>query len=238
MDAALFTASRGNEKLVERLLERGANLRVVREGKTMLTNAIEGGHIPSVELLIRKGIDLDQRHGEFGNRSALRASLKSEPILRILLAAGADTFVEYKDEDILERRWKNFSRPGIVNVLHEAAARHEEPIIQALAEYSTNIDACSSTQGTALMIALRNRRRYVARLLIEKGTDINFTRALLPATKTSRDFKQSYSTSCDYRTPLEVAVYGGRALQLKLLFESHRQNGRIETSGRTMPVYS
>ena len=83
----------------------------------MLTNAIEGGHIPSVELLIRKGIDLDQRHGEFGNRSALRASLKSEPILRILLAAGADTSVEYKDEDILERQWRNFSRPGIINVL-------------------------------------------------------------------------------------------------------------------------
>ncbi|KAK3167526.1 hypothetical protein OEA41_010653 [Lepraria neglecta] len=103
MDTALFTASRGNENLVEALLERGANLRVVREGKTMLTNAIEGGHIPSVEFLIQKGIDLDQCHGGFGNRSALRASLKYEPILRILLAAGADTSVEYKDEDILER---------------------------------------------------------------------------------------------------------------------------------------
>ena len=36
----------------------------------MLTNAIEGGHIPSVEVFIRKGIDLDQRHDEFGNSSA------------------------------------------------------------------------------------------------------------------------------------------------------------------------
>ena len=88
-----------------------------------------------------------------------------------------------------------------------------------MAEYSTNIDACSCTHGTALMIALRNRRRYVAPLLIEKGTDVNFTPVLAPATKTSRDFKQLYSTSCDYRTPLEVAVYRGRALQLKLLFE-------------------
>lgn len=54
-------------------------------------------------------------------------------LLTSLPEVRADTSVEYKDKDVLESWWRNFSQPGVVNVLQEVAARHEEPIIQALA---------------------------------------------------------------------------------------------------------
>ena len=200
--------------LVEGLLERGAALEAIREGKTVLTTAIEGRHSSMVELLIGKGIDINRRSGYGGVNFALRAALEYEPILRILLAAGADTSFTYMYDVWTGSVRKPRTCVGVctITILHEAVLEGEESIIRTLLEFGANVDACAPLRGTALMIP-RDRRPLITltRLSIEKGANFKFS--LIPESRQTEFKGYPYLTSSS-----QARVQGG-AFTIKLLFE-------------------
>ena len=177
------------------LLEAGANIDAVRCRKNVLSHAISANNEDGVRFLLNNKVDLRIDHLPQTPTLPLRAALRSDPIMSLLARNGAPLEAEYDISSLLR-----------LNILQEAVTQGRESIIKILLDNGAEVDACSSSNGTALMIALAMGRASIAKLLIEKGADVNYTR---PASKT-----------CPYTNPVEAAIGGGQSKLLELLFRA------------------
>ena len=178
---------------MEALVRKGANVDANREKKNVLWNAVFAKNEDGVRFLLSKKVNLRVDYLS-QNLIPLRAALRSDSMMSLLAQNGVPLDGEYQ---VSTHR---------LNILQEAVTLGRESIIQILLDNGAKVDACSSTHGTALMIALSMGRESIAKLLIQRGADVNCTR---PA-----------SESCPYTNPIEAAILGQKPGLLQLLFQA------------------
>jgi Ankyrin repeats (3 copies)/Ankyrin repeat len=117
-------ASNGNGRIVQFLLDHGANVNIHGEGEEKyghaLYNASRDGHERIVRLLLNSGADVNQQGGEF-NTALLAAIYKgNKSIVRLLLDHGADPNIEGGVNAFSAAMHKNY--PSIAILLLERGA--------------------------------------------------------------------------------------------------------------------
>ena len=195
LDHALWSAARfPSSPLMEALLTRGANVDAIRVGKNVLRIAVSANNEEGVRFLLGKKVSLKIDHLSPGT-IPLRAALRSDSMMSLLARNGVPLDNEYQ-----------ISTAVRMNILQEAIFLGRESITKILLDNGAKVDACSSSHGTALMIALSMGRVSLARLLIERGADVNSTRKA--------------SESCLYTNPVEAAILGRKPSLLEPLFRA------------------
>ena len=195
LDHALWSAARfPSAPLMEALVRQGANVDATRERKNVLWNAVFANNEDGVRFLLSKKANLKVDHLS-QNLIPLRAALRCDSMMSLLARNGVPLDGEYQVTPTVR-----------LNILQEAITIGRESIIRILLDNGAKVDACSSSHGTALMIALSMGRESIAKLLIQRGADVNCTR---PA-----------SESCPYTNPIEAAILGRKPGLLNLLFQA------------------
>ena len=179
---------------MEALVRKGASVDANREKKNVLWNAVTAKNEDGARFLLSRKVNLKVDHLS-QNLIPLRAALRSDSMMSLLAQNGVPLEGEYQVSSTFR-----------LNILQEAVTLGQESIIQILLDNDATVDACSSSHGTALMIALSLGRESIAKLLIQRGADVNYTR---PA-----------SESCLYTNPIEAAILGRKPGLLNLLFQA------------------
>ena len=195
LDHALWSAVQfPSLPLMEALVGRGAYIDAVRDKKNILWKAVSAENEDAVRFLLNRKVDL-----KFGHLShaalPLRAALKSDAIMTLLVKNGAPVNAEYQ-----------VSASMHLNVLQEAILKGRDNIVRILLNNGADVDACSSTHGTALMFALSIGRESLAKLLVQKGANVNITRQA--------------SATCPYTNTIEAAIIGRKPSLLDLSFRA------------------
>jgi ankyrin repeat protein len=154
-----IAAARGNLKLVQALVEKGADLEAEGWSKfTPLHAAASAGHTEVVKVLIGRGANV-HAEGE-GNQSILYSAALGghADIVRLLLAAKADS---------------NAATKGYDFPLAAAARNGSAPTVKALLDSGININRVIFSGPTALEEAVRGGHEEVVRLLIERGARLD-----------------------------------------------------------------
>jgi ankyrin repeat protein len=119
-------AEQGREKVVERLLDAGADVdaNYGQYGSALYVASLEG-HDGVVEVLLRRGADVNIEGGNAGSALCAASSVGHEKVVRLLLEAGAD--VNVKDR-------------YIQRALSVALSRGHEEVAELLIESSDTAD--------------------------------------------------------------------------------------------------
>ena len=193
LDHALWSAARfPSTALMEALVERGANIDVVRGKYSVLFNAVTANNIGAVQFLLSKGVNLNFDHLQ-NTAIPLRAALRSESMMSLLARSGAPINTEYEVSSTVR-----------FTILQEAISQGRETITEALLSAGAKVDTQSTSNGTALMIALAMGRESISKRLIQKGADVNALRAI--------------TCNVKYTNPVEAALLGRKPSLLEMLF--------------------
>ena len=155
---------RRNKKLVELLLESGANVDAEdRDGKTILYFAVEDGRSSIVEHLLKHRPDANNR----GNRSALNVAVHGN---------GKD-YSKIVDNLLQYGLTVNPEDANACKLLHAAVRKGYLTIVEELLKYGHDVnmlDKSRSKNGcTPLHVATKNKQEDVAKLLVSYGADVN-----------------------------------------------------------------
>ena len=182
-------ASSGDAKAAKFLLDRDEsgviiNLRNYPLGETALSSAVWRGHDAVVQILLERGALVDKN--ELFGRSALMAACIGghESIARKLLDKGADPnftranpMIDALSNDDERMDWLHLEKAATVllagypsSPLGAATVANHEPIVRLLIDHGANVDG-----GFPLPLVEAVRRGYkdIAKLLVEKGADVN-----------------------------------------------------------------
>jgi Ankyrin repeats (3 copies)/Ankyrin repeats (many copies) len=153
---ALFWASEyGHEKVVQILLERGADINARGRGySNALYTASEGGHEKVVQMLLERGADVNTQGGEYGNALQAASYGGHEKVVQILLERGADV---------------NTQGERYGNALQAASVRGHEKVVQILLERGADVNSQGGWYGNALQAASASGHEKVVRMLLERG---------------------------------------------------------------------
>ncbi|EED23384.1 ankyrin repeat-containing protein, putative [Talaromyces stipitatus ATCC 10500] len=158
-NALQWACLRGHFDIVQRLLEKGANVNA-KGGKygNALYAAAEGGHIHIVQTLLEKGANVNAQ--DKINGSALQAAAYEGhlEIVERLLEKGADVSAKG-------------GRYG--NALQAAAYRGHLEIIERLLEKGADVNAEGGEYGNALQAAAYGGHLEIFQRLLEKEADAN-----------------------------------------------------------------
>jgi ankyrin repeat protein len=192
-DPLTTAADKGNPRMVELLLQNGANVETTNSnGKRPIQMAAQECNFKAIELLIKAGADFKSGSKEphsFGPPLFMAVTSGSQACVRILLAAGADPVVE---------------GPDGITALYEAVAGSDIDVARELLEHDPKLDVEKAPPGqvTPLMRAIGLQNAEMVSLLLEHGATVNF------ADKSSVEFT---------KTPLSLACLQGNLDIVKLL---------------------
>ena len=158
--SALQTASyMGHEKIVEMLIEHGANVNAqVGEYGNALHAASARGHEKIVNMLIDGGADINAWGGRYGNAMLAALHRGYEHVVKMLLDQGAD----------FETQRGTYGR-----ALHVASLHGRKKVVEMLMERGADVNARGGQFDTALQAASVGGHEKLVEMLIEKGSQIN-----------------------------------------------------------------
>lgn len=205
-----LAASRGSGKIVQQLVEHGADVNAISTSQgsdeTALEGALAGGHIEIAQQLIEHGANVNAKSKRHGSALCQAAAKGLGHIVEQLLDLGAD--------------------PNVAGALHEAVKGGHAGIIQQLIDRGADIDSHSEAhRGTPLCAAVYATRGEIVGLLLQNGANVNGTEltygfALHKAAMDGHGtiFQQLIDQGADVnvtgydddRTALQAAVYNGR----------------------------
>ncbi|KAJ9661139.1 hypothetical protein H2198_002083 [Neophaeococcomyces mojaviensis] len=146
----------GREKVVQMLLDKGADVETIGGYGNALHTASANGHERIVQILLDKGADVNTI-GEHGSALHTASVSGHEKMVQILLDKGADVNAE----------------GGLYgSALQAASARGHEKIVQMLLDKDADINIVGE-HGSALYTASANGNERIVQMLLEKGADIN-----------------------------------------------------------------
>jgi ankyrin repeat protein len=159
-DAAYF----GREKMLESLLAKGADFRVVDgEGWTVLHYAALGGHPAIVARMIRMGLGVNDRIRSDGMTALAMAAVRGHTdVIRLLLAQHADLSIP------------DFG--GNTPLLH-AALRGRTEAVRLLIATGADVNLASRPGWTPLMAAAWEGHADIVKLLLKHGAKSQATNA-------------------------------------------------------------
>ncbi|MCE9561263.1 MAG: ankyrin repeat domain-containing protein [Planctomycetes bacterium] len=170
-------AFNGNNDLVAFLLDAGVPIEA--DDPSALLAAVWGGHQGTVELLLRRGANVNWRR--YSGHTALH-SAESAAMANQLIAAGAN--VNARSED------------GLTS-LHYAVGLAGSAVTAALIDAKANVNIADKNGRTPLHVAVERENVEVVRLLLAAGADVSAT---------DKDKKTPLGYTTDYSDPEVVDV--------------------------------
>ena len=178
----------GYEKVIEKLLDAGADVNAGGSHNTALQLASRHGNENLVQILLDAGADANAQ--KWSCRTALqRASMNGyEKIVQILLDAGVNVNAEGKYGTALQ--WASINgHEKVVRMLLDAGAdvkyegkydtalqsaseQGHEKVVRILLDAGANVNA-EAKYGTALQIASRHGHENIVQILLDAGADVN-----------------------------------------------------------------
>jgi ankyrin repeat protein len=150
-------AANGHEKVVEMLLDRGADLEVkTTRTRTALHKAAEHGHRAVVGVLLQRGANIAAQDDRGATALHEASAHGHEAVVVLLLEEGAGCTT-------------TDNRGG--TALHVAARHGHACVIQRLINYGVDFMARDASQWTSLHSASGRGHEAVVRLLLENGAD-------------------------------------------------------------------
>lgn len=132
------------------------------KGSTPLHIAVLGGHQSIVEALLEAGADIEYKKGP-STPLQLAIDKRKVSVVRRLLDRGASPLVK-----------ADIGNHSAVNALHQAVISNDKPMVEELLNHHPNlIGTKTSEDRTGLHLALMECGYQMARLLIERGIDVN-----------------------------------------------------------------
>lgn len=200
-----YAAAYGRIRVVELLLEKGANVNITNEGgETPLHYATKHGHTKVMEILLENGADVTQKGTGCGTPLQWAARNGQVNAARILLDAGADVCNKGTSSECLP--------------LIDAVGSDQIEMVAFLLSKGANVNAKASYNRTPLFIAVCRRNVELASLLLETGAEANIMsngRTALIASVLNDDVKMTelllahganVNTQSEYHsTPLYIA---------------------------------
>jgi ankyrin repeat protein len=174
-------ARQSNARLVKMLLEAGARVDSRNpDGETALMMAIKGGDLSIVQMLVNAGANVntvEEFHKQTPLMYASAASRNAAPMVKLLLSKGADVKPRamYSDWDsqITSEPRAQYRPVGGLNALLYAARGGCYECVEDLIAAGADLNLPTPEGVAPLMIALDNEHNDVAKLLMEKGANIN-----------------------------------------------------------------
>jgi len=157
---ALQTASaEGNEKLVQVLLDRGAEVNAQGEAyNNALQAASLNGHEKVIQVLLDRGAEVNAQGGAYGNALQAASLNGHEKVIQVLLDRGADV---------------NAQSEHYGNALQAASWKGHEKVMQILLDRGAEVNAQGGYHGNALQAASLNGHEKVMQVLLDRGAEIN-----------------------------------------------------------------
>jgi ankyrin repeat protein len=174
-------ARKGNAPLVKMLLDAGAKVDSANpDGETALMAAIGSGDVATVKTLIDAGAHVNTFEA-FHNQTALMYAAASNrnaaQMVKLLLAKGADVkpralYSDWPSQVTSEPRAQYRSVGGLTALLYAARSGCYECVEDMLAA-GADINMPTPEGITPLMIALDNSHNDLAKLLMDKGANVD-----------------------------------------------------------------
>jgi len=193
-DSVFYSALHsGNTTLVERLLSTGYRLQEIKPqgGLMPIHVAVQDDHEEIVDLLLKKGADVNARTSWEATPLHLVARQGTRALMDLLIMRGADVNAETKDGDTplhlaaangrANQAYDLLEKGAKVNAINRfgntplllAMGQSGSLIIEALVKGGANLNFRTTRGDTALHLAAQAGRVGVVSALVEKGADIN-----------------------------------------------------------------
>ncbi|MGH9594484.1 MAG: ankyrin repeat domain-containing protein, partial [Bryobacteraceae bacterium] len=180
--APLTEAARQSDaRLVKMLLDAGAKVDTANpDGETALMTAISGGDLSIVQMLVNAGANvntIEKFHNQTPLMYAAASSRNAAQMVKLLLSKGADVkpralFSDWPSQITSEPRTQYRSVGGLNALLYAARGGCYE-CVEDLIAAGAGVNVPTPEGITPLMIALDNEHNDVAKLLMEKGANLN-----------------------------------------------------------------
>jgi uncharacterized protein len=170
-----------NARLVKMLLAAGAKVDSANpDGETALMTAISGGDLSVVQMLVDAGANVntvEKFHNQTPLMYAAAANRNASKMVKLLLSKGADVkpralYSDWPSQVTSEPRTQYRSVGGL-NALLYAARNGCYPCVEDLIAAGADVNVPTPEGITPLMIALDNEHNDVAKLLMDKGANLN-----------------------------------------------------------------
>lgn len=172
---------RGNSRLVKMLLDAGAKVDSANpDGETALMAAIGTGEVATVKILIDAGANvntIEKFHNQTPLMYAAASNRNAAQMVKLLLAKGADVkpralYSDWPSQVTSEPRAQYRSVGGLTALLYAARSGCYE-CVQDMIAAGADVNMPTPEGITPLMIALDNSHNDVAKLLMDKGANID-----------------------------------------------------------------
>lgn len=234
--AMIIAAAQGNSKVVEYLLEAGADPNAVHEnGVTALMYAASNNYVDVLELLLKTGnVEIDAKHTNGGTALLEATTAGAADATRVLIEKGAA--FDLQDND------------GVTPLMAVGSQTKKEAhaaVLDALkAKYSgqaliDHINLFSYSGGSAVMFAAAAGNADLVKDLIDLGADIKAIARATPdyLEKLEKSVEegtyQGDEPHVDGLTALSVAAQGGHLKTVEVLLESGVDVNIADDEGRT-----
>lgn len=176
-----LAARQSNGRLVKMLLDAGAKVDSANpDGETALMMAISGGDLSIVQMLVNAGANvntIEKFHDQTPLMYAAASNRNAAQMVKLLLSKGADVkpralYSDWPSQVTSEPRTQYRSVGGL-NALLYAARSGCYQCVEDLIAAGADVNLPTPEGVTPLMIALDNEHNDVAKLLMDKGADLN-----------------------------------------------------------------
>ena len=154
----LVAAEHGHLRLMELLLEGGADVNATSKTGNALCIASIYGHREVVELLLSKGIEINSQLGKYGTALQVASIKGYKEIVVMLLDKGADV---------------NIQGGYYGTALQMASLKGYKEIVVMLLGKGADVNMKGGTWGTALQVASLEGYKDIVVMLLDKGADVN-----------------------------------------------------------------
>jgi len=174
-------ARESDERLVKMLLDAGAKVDSANpDGETALMMAISGGDLSIVQMLVNSGANvktIEKFHNQTPLMYAVNASRNAPEMVKLLLSKGADANVralysDWPSQVTSEPRAQYRSVGGLTALLYATRSGCYE-CVEDLIAAGADVNLPTPEGITPLMNALDNEHNDVAKLLIDKGANLD-----------------------------------------------------------------
>ena len=153
-----FAASHGDVKIINLLIEKGADVNEkFNKEATPLSAAADAGHLDACKLLVSKGADINHINSSGDSILALAISSRNPKLVEYLLAEGVA--LNNADE----------SHPPLI----QAACFKSIDIVKILLAQGADVNRPDRLGNTALFYSCKDSLEIITKLLLQAGADLN-----------------------------------------------------------------